>query len=90
MFFVIEKELLYKTLWKKQESEEALKGGINKNLYIYQYDKDSNLISKTFWKRNKWSTISGTIGKTMRFPNINRITLSNEFNDWEILLFSRD
>lgn len=88
-FFKIRKKELYDRLEQLQESERVLKGDINNALYIYVYNEDEDLIQKLFWKRQTWSAIAGFLGKAVRKANINKITVSNEFHDWEIVLFSR-
>lgn len=88
-FFRIKKKDFYEQLDLAQEREAAHKGGINNNLYIYYRDEQDGLLRKVFWKNNTWGMVSKSISRGMRSQDVKKVTVGNEYFDWELTVFSR-
>jgi hypothetical protein len=88
-FFRIKKKEFFNRLDLLQEREAALKGTINTNLCIYYRDENDNLMRNIVMGDVSWGKISKSIAKALRLQELQKVTVGNEYFDWEITVFSR-
>jgi hypothetical protein len=73
----------------EQERERSYKGTINRELYFYAYDFSDRQIQATYWKGRNVLIFDTFIGSAQNNISVAKVTVSNRFKDWEVVIFTK-